>query len=52
MFVQCNVFSVLVHCSEKIMVLGMDSRKNSNSFAKANGDPNKRRKKKKPMCSL
>ena len=27
------------------MVLGMDSRKNSNGFAKANGDPNKRKKK-------
>ena len=26
------------------MVLGMDSRKNSNGFAKANGDPNKRKK--------
>ena len=33
---------LIVYCSEKIIVLGMDSRKNSNDFAKANGDPNKR----------
>ena len=41
-FVLCDVFSVFVYCSEKIIVLGMDSRKTSNGFAKANGDPNKR----------